>query len=247
MRAYIVKVKAICTLRENGGFFMPIKDETKKKEAQVRADAKRAGRTRNFATVVYPESAPANWKELLDELHVAVLISPLHDKDTNPDGEPKKAHYHVLMMFESPKDFDTQVKPIFDSIGAVGREFVNSARGYARYLCHLDNPEKTQYDPSEVHSMGGADYYGITQLPTDDVKLIGEIMDYIQENEIFSFVEFLSLCRLHKPEWFSLVTLSRGWIVKEIIKSYAWEIETGYIRASQRPKIDRSTGEVLSE
>ena len=95
--------------------------------------------------------------------------------------------------------------------------------------------------------MGGADYYGITQLPTDDVKLIGEIMDYIQENEIFSFVEFLSLCRLHKPEWFSLVTLSRGWIVKEIIKSYAWEIETGYVRASQRPKIDRATGEVLSE
>ena len=74
------------------------------------------------------------------------------------------------------KNFETQVKPIFDDIGGVGREMVNSARGYARYLCHLDNPEKAQYDPAEVRCMGGADYYGITNLPTDDIKMLGEIM-----------------------------------------------------------------------
>ena len=83
----------------------------------------------------------------LDQLHVAALISPLHDKDTNPSGEPKKPHYHVLLMFEGVKDYETQVKPIFAEIGGVGREMVNSARGYARYLCHLDNPEKAQYEP----------------------------------------------------------------------------------------------------
>lgn len=213
---------------------MPIQDPEKKKQAQKKADAKRQGRTRNFATVVYPDSAPDDWMDKLSNLHTAVLISPLHDKDLNPDGEPKKAHYHVLLMFEGPKDYDTQIKPIFASIGAVGHEKVNSIRGYARYLCHLDNPEKAQYSPSEVHCMGGADFYGITQLPTDDVKLIGEIMDYIQENEIYSFIEFLSLCRIHRPEWFSVATLNRGWIIKEIIKSYAWERETGYVRAAER-------------
>ena len=41
--------------------------------------------------------------------------------------------------------------------------------------------------------MGGADYYGITQLPTDDVRLISEIMDFIEANEIF-FV-FLNFCQ----------------------------------------------------
>ena len=175
----------------------------------------------------------------------AVLVSPLHDKDINPSGEPKKPHYHVMLMFESPKDFETQIQPIFDSIGAVGRELVNSARGYARYLCHLDNPEKAQYSPVEVRQMGGADYYGITQLPTDDVRLISEIMDFIEANEIFSFFEFLSVCRTHRPEWFSLATLTRGWIIKEIIKSYAWEKETGYIHANKRKKIDQETGEIL--
>ena len=97
--------------------------------------------------------------ERLDQCHVAALVSPLHDRDTNPSGEPKKPHYHVLLMFESPADYESKVAPIFAEIGAVGRETVNSARGYARYLCHLDNPEKAQYSPSEVRCMGGANLF----------------------------------------------------------------------------------------
>lgn len=245
---------------------MPIKDPEKKKAAQKRADEKRAGRTRNFATVVYPTkeqleklgsdydgsagygSLPDDWLDRLEELHVAALISPLHDKDRNPDGKIKKPHYHVMLIFEGPKDFETQVKPIFDEIGGVGREMVNSARGYARYLCHLDNPEKTQYDPAEVRCMGGADYYGITNLPTDDIKMLGEIMAYIREQEIYSFAEFLEVCQLLRPDWYSLAALSRGWIIREYIKSLAWEKETGYVRVSDRvPATDPATGEVAGE
>ena len=48
---------------------------------------------------MYPESAPENWREILADLHIPVLISPLHDKDVTPDGEIKKAHYHVIIMY----------------------------------------------------------------------------------------------------------------------------------------------------
>lgn len=227
---------------------MPIKDPEKKRAAQKRADEKRAGRTRNFATVVYPESAPADWMDRLNNYHVAALVSPLHDRDTNPSGEQKKPHYHVMLIFEGPKEFETQVKPIFDDIGGVGREMVNSARGYARYLCHLDNPEKAQYDPTEVRCMGGADYYGITNLPTDDIKMLGEIMAYIREQEIYSFAEFLEVCQLLRPDWYSLAALSRGWIIREYIKSLAWEKETGYVRANDRVQVaDPATGETVKE
>ena len=106
------------------------------KEVQRRADAKRAGRTRNFATVVYPESAPQDWLEKLAEAKIEALVSPLHDKDKNPDGEPKKAHYHVILMFETVKTTE-QVKEITEKIGGVGVEKINSLRGYARYLIHL--------------------------------------------------------------------------------------------------------------
>lgn len=225
---------------------MPIKNSEKKKEAQKRADEKRAGRTRNFATVVYPESAPPDWIDLLDELHIAALISPLHDKDTNPNGEQKKPHYHVLLMFESPVDFESKVKPIFEKIGSVGRESVNSCRGYARYLCHLDNPEKAQYEPSDVRCMGGADYYAITNLPTDNMKVLGEIFAYIQDNEIYSLAELISLSQIYHPEWFSLIAMSKCYVVDKFIKSLEWERSTGYIRkANRNPKCDEETGEVI--
>ena len=213
---------------------MPTKDSEKLKAARARADAKRVGRTRNFATVVYPDSAPADWKEKLDQLHVAAFISPLHDKDVNPNGELKKAHYHVLVMFEGPKDYDTQVKPIFDEIGAVGREIVNSARGYARYLCHLDNPEKATYSPSEALCMGGADYYGVVTLPTDDLKVITEIKRFCRENEIYSLAEIIDIAESLHPEWYSTIVMSRCYVIDKYIKSLEWERASGYVRVENR-------------
>lgn len=46
-------------------------------------------RTRNWATVVYPESVTPNWEIVLSEMHVPTLISPLHDRDINPIGDKK--------------------------------------------------------------------------------------------------------------------------------------------------------------
>ena len=54
-----------------------------------------SGRSRSYATVVYPESAP-DFLERLNDLKVPCFVSPLHDKDINPTGEAKKPHYHVL-------------------------------------------------------------------------------------------------------------------------------------------------------
>ena len=56
------------------------------------------GRTRTWVAVVYPDSAPDNWRELLDENHIEWAESPLHDRDVNPGtGEVKKAHWHIAL------------------------------------------------------------------------------------------------------------------------------------------------------
>lgn len=221
----------------------PGKPSKDKKQTPGRQRA--AERRRNYATVVYPDSAPEGWRELLNNYHVPALISPLHDRDTNPSGEPKKPHYHVLLMFESPKDYDNQVKPIFAAIGGVGTEHVNSARGYARYLCHLDNPEKAQYDPVDVVQMGGADYSAIVHLPTDDYKMLQEIMTYIRRNQIYSMAELLDICATNNPDWFVLIATSRAYVVDKYIKSLEWEAATGYVRQSDRIQTDPDTGEAL--
>lgn len=187
-------------------------------------------RTRNFATVVYPDSAPADWREVLDSYHVPALISPLHDRDVMPDGTAKKAHYHVMVMYEGKKDYEKQVKPMFDAIGAVGREMVSSTRGYARYLCHLDDPNKAPYSPSDVVSLGGADYQTLISSPSDDLRVLGEIIDFLDSAKIYSFAEFITVIRASHPDWFGLVALSKGWFVREYIRSLAWEKDAGYVR-----------------
>ena len=57
---------------------------------------------RNWAFVVYPESAPSDWIEQLQLSGAQFAISPLHDKDLNATGEPKKAHWHVIVVYGSP-------------------------------------------------------------------------------------------------------------------------------------------------
>lgn len=179
------------------------------------------GRTRNYATVVYPESAPSEWQEILSQQFVPAFISPLHDQDVNPTGESKKAHYHVLIMFDSVKTKD-QAEAIFKLIGGVGCEVVQSIRGYARYLCHLDNPEKAQYKQESVRSLCGADYSATIGLVTDKYKAIGEMIDYCKDNNIVSYSDLLEYCRMERFDWFRVLCDNGTVVMKEYLKSKSW-------------------------
>lgn len=179
------------------------------------------GRTRNYATVVYPESAPETWQDILSEQMVPAFVSPLHDKDINPTGEPKKPHYHVVLLFEGVKTPE-QAKDIFDKINGVGCEKVQSIRGYARYLCHLDNPEKAQYDTVDVRSFCGADYIGAIGLVTDKYKAISEMMQFCKEYNIISYADLLEYCSMNRFDWFRVLCDNGTVVMKEYLKSRHW-------------------------
>lgn len=190
------------------------------------------GRTRNFACVVYDESAPAFWQGLLAEQAVPAFISPLHDRDINPTGEPKKPHYHVMIMFESTKTI-AQAEEVFSVINGVGCEKINSTRGYARYLVHADNPEKAQYSPSEVISLCGADYVQATSLQSDKYVAIREMLEFIDENNIFSYAKFLSYCAANREDWFRSLCDSSTYVIKEYLKSRKWDYDEEQRKASE--------------
>lgn len=178
-------------------------------------------RTRNFATVVYPESAPENWLDTLSDFMVPCFISPLHDRDMNPQNEPKKPHHHVLLMFDSVKTAD-QAREVFDAIGGVGCERVQSLRGYARYLCHLDNPEKAQYKTDAVKALCGADYVGTINLVTDKYVAIKEMMEFCEDNGIVNFAQLMKIARETNDGWFRVLCDSGTIVMKEHLKSLAW-------------------------
>lgn len=111
---------------------------------------------RNWAFVLYTESAPEDWKEILKLKGITFAVSPLHDKDINPTGESKKAHYHIILCYGSPTTYNN-VKSITDELNQPIPIPLESVRGYYRYFTHLDNPEKYQYNPNEIELFNGFD------------------------------------------------------------------------------------------
>lgn len=128
-------------------------------------------------------------------------------------------------MFDGKKSKE-QVKAVFDLIGGVGCEVVKSIRGYARYLCHLDNPEKAQYDQADVVTLCGADYSGTVSLVTDKYKAIGEMIDFCVQANIYSYATLLEYCRLERFDWFRVLCDNGTVVMKEYLKSRSWTQKT---------------------
>lgn len=205
------------------------------------SDKKTSGgvRTRNFATVVYPDSAPPEWLSILQEQFIPGFVSPLHDADINPGGESKKPHYHVLITYDSLKTCE-QAKQVFDKIGGVGCEVVQSIRGYARYLCHLDNPEKAQYSKDAVVCLSGADYASVIGLASDKYKALAEMEEFCERYNVFSFYALSRYASLHRTDWSRILKDCGAVYMREYLNSRKWSIENGYGSI-----VDPETGEKI--
>lgn len=182
------------------------------------------GRARVFATVVYPESAPEDWLPILERHCVPAFVSPLHDKDINPTGEPKKPHYHVMLMFDGKKSI-AQAKEVFDTIGGVGCEKVKSTRGYARYLCHLDNPEKASYDTTEVRCIA-SDYIGVIGLAIDKYVALSEMVDFCEKYNVVSFYTLAKYASRNRQDWHRILCDCGSVYMREFLKSKQWSEQT---------------------
>lgn len=194
----------------------------KKKSQAKKIDDKKINfntRTRVFAFLVYPDSAPENWIDILSETHVEALISPLHDEDMNPDGTKKKAHWHVLIMFSSVKTY-AQAQEIRDLVNGVGWENVASKRGYARYLCHLDNPEKAQYATDGVKELSGADYREIIKRDADEKATMKAILRFVAENGVVDFCDIVDYAAENNDDWFDLLMCSRSFGMNAYLTSF---------------------------
>lgn len=181
-------------------------------------------KSRHWAAVVYPDSAPQDWIQELDEMHVRAFVSPLHDKDVNKEtGEFKKPHWHVIVSFDGPVTPDyarNRLKPMFNCPELMA---VASLSGQARYLCHMDNPEKFQYDPSEVQSFGGFNYFEVIQTNCDRLQAIGEMQQWCDDNDVDSFAELSRYARNNRRDWFMYLANSATVVMQGYLKSRAWE------------------------
>lgn len=183
----------------------------------------RSGRTRVFACVVYPDSAPSDWIDKLRSECVPAFVSPLHDKDIDPDGNQKKPHYHVLVMFDGVKSCD-QWENFKNLFGGVGSEIVQSVRGYARYLCHLDNPEKYRYNVDDVICIAGADYAFSISRDSDKYGVIRQMINFVRSNHITSYTDLMDHAMEFEPDWYRSLCDNSSFVVKTYIDDQRREL-----------------------
>lgn len=149
---------------------------------------------RNWAFVVYPESLPANWEEIITETGLPMAFSPLHDKDVNPGGEIKKAHYHVICYYENPTTSRAVKEYVTDKLNGTIPIKLESMVGMYRYHLHLDNPEKYQYDDRMRKFFNGFDVNKVDSLTYTEIsKLLQEIQLVVRRDKILEYADLLDL------------------------------------------------------
>lgn len=153
---------------------------------------------RNWACVVYPESLPKNWLDILNQSGLQIAISPLHDRDLEADGTTaKKPHYHIILIYSGPTSFSV-VRNLTDQLNAPIPIPLEAVRGYYRYLTHKDNPEKFQYDEKEIRCLNGFSILDFVELTKSEVNKIKKILiEEIKKNKITeysTFVDYVMNC-----------------------------------------------------
>lgn len=203
------------------------------------ADKKKDTRTRNWSVVLYPESAPENWRTLLDDMHIEWVESPLHDADINANGEVKKAHWHILLMFGGVKSYE-QVRELTEALNCPSPQKCHNAKALVRYMAHLDNPDKHQYTVSDIKGHGGVDIAEMLRPSSSErYELIKEMIDFVKDNSIIEFQDLMDYaCTQRFDDWFPLLCDNSTVVISNYIKS---------CRHRAPRNFDYATGEVIED
>lgn len=164
---------------------------------------------RNWAFVVYPESLPANWEDIIYDTGLPMAFSPLHDMDLDPTGEPKKPHYHVICYYDNSTTYESVKENVTDKLNGSFPIKLESMRGMYRYHLHLDNPDKFQYKDSDRKFYNGFDVHRVGDYTyTEIATMLKQIQHFVIENKITEYSDLLDI--LLDNEMYSLWDVARN-------------------------------------
>lgn len=177
-------------------------------------------RTRNWMVIVYPDSAPEKWEDILDAQHIAFCCSPLHKDDKNADGSPKKPHWHLVLAFDGVKTYE-QVCEITAALNAPIPQRVESIRGAVRYLVHMDNPDKAQYSKADIRTFGGMEideYLRTSEQARGNV--VRDMCRWVTDNGVTEMWQLMQYAMDNEPDWWDALITNSGYIMDLYVKSW---------------------------
>lgn len=143
-----------------------------------------------WTCIIYPDSLPKNYLEIIEDSLLSCAISPLHDKDLTKDGDEKKAHYHLVIAFNNTTTYNNVLSFTKQLNGTIPKKVMNIA-GIFDYLTHENNSNKYHYLKSEIKLINGFDIsrYAVT----DDIRnYLLALLNYIKDNNVTSFKSLVS-------------------------------------------------------
>lgn len=178
---------------------------------------------RYWAFVLYPESSPDNWREILQQTGLSIAVSPLHDKDIDPTGHPKKAHYHIILCYEGPTTFNNVKTNITDPLGQPIPIALEQVRGYFRYLTHKDNPDKFQYNEKDITIINDFDIDNYNDLTRSQVNsILISLLKYISDNQIQEYSILLDMLIFEEKFSYLDVAMNHTILLNTYITSYRY-------------------------
>ena len=173
--------------------------------------------TRNWTFLVYPESCPNNWTDILNDLHLNWCHSPLHHGYKNEDLQERKDHFHVVCFFEGNKSFKNMFA-ITQLVNGTIPKKVESKSGLIRYLLHLDNPEKEQFDDNEIISCyGGCDVQEYLESQYNRDEVIHQMELFCKKNLITEYPILKDYAYMyHRRTWYHALNTN----CREELKTY---------------------------
>ena len=193
-------------------------------------------KSKYFCCILYPESTTYDVDKIIKSLANELLtfaVSPLHDRDIDENGTPKKPHFHLLVAYSSATTL-SNIKGWFKACGMPESELHSvrvcaSGVGYFRYLVHKDNPEKAQYNDCDIRIFNDSDelFKKFSKSTSDKIDDLIRIFHIVDEIGTISFHNLVQYLMLNERDLFKMLTSSSALAicVKEYQRSLEYDIK----------------------
>ena len=195
-------------------------------------------KSRTYGIILYPDSTNYDYESIisfaLSSYKECMWI--LHDKDiyqynvTDSEtgeiihlaGDAKKPHIHLLFKLDNPRSINSIAKEL--SIPENMVEHIKKWKASVRYLIHMDDEDKYQYDKKLIKSNCPISKY--LRDEREECVIFGEIVNFIRDNTVtnpFVLAEYIS----KHPDAFTVFRRSSAWFSsclaynRDIVKGHA--------------------------
>lgn len=193
-------------------------------------------KSKYFCCVLWPDSSTYNVDKIIKSLaqqHLTFAVSPIHNRDVEDDGSPKKEHYHILLAYSSATTLNNIRE--WCKVCGLPESDLHSVRvcasgvGYFRYLTHKDNPEKAQYNSKDIRIFNDYDeiFKKFANTVSDKLDNLVRIFQIVDELNAISFHNLIQYLMLNERELFKMLTSSSALAicVKEYQRSLEYDLK----------------------